>query len=57
MQQFPNTILVLNFRHLILTGYRISDDLQKAIDQGPIQQYFKKPFGPDLVDHEIQNNL
>ena len=28
----------------ILTGYEITDEIQEALDQGMIKQYFQKPF-------------
>jgi len=43
--------------YYILTGYEISDEIQNALDQGLIQQYFKKPFNIDEIDHIIQKNI
>ncbi len=40
-------------KYSILTGYDISDEIQDALDQELIFQYFRKPFQKELIIAEI----
>lgn len=39
----------------ILTGYEITDEIQKALDKGIIKRYFQKPFKMKEVEAVILN--
>jgi CheY-like chemotaxis protein len=41
----------------ILTGYEISSEIEKALQDGLILKYFQKPFKRVEIDSEIQKHL
>jgi two-component system response regulator (stage 0 sporulation protein F) len=38
----------------ILTGYDITEDIQKALDQGLINRYFRKPLNAKEISLSIE---
>lgn len=41
----------------ILTGFEITSEISKALDNGMIDKYFQKPFNMNLISLEIENIL
>lgn len=41
----------------ILTGFEITTEISKALDNGLIDKYFQKPFNINLISLEIENIL
>lgn len=41
----------------ILTGFEITSEISKALDNGLIDKYFQKPFNMNLISLEIENIL
>ncbi|MEX0982791.1 MAG: response regulator [Bacteroidales bacterium] len=41
----------------ILTGFEITEEIQKALDVGLIRRYFKKPFNINNISLEIDQAL
>lgn len=41
----------------ILTGFEITSEISKAMDNGLIDKYFQKPFNINLISLEIENIL
>ena len=46
-----------NIRFFILTGYEISEEIQKALNSGLIISYFKKPFVVTEIETSIKESL
>ena len=47
------THLSPNIKYYILTGFEITNQIQRALDVGLIRKYFKKPFDMDKLKKEI----
>ena len=43
--------------YFILTGFEITDEIQKALDSGLIRKYFRKPFNPNEIHSEIDKTV
>lgn len=43
--------------YYILTGYDISDEISKALQEGLIDKYFRKPFNMREIDFSIREAL
>jgi two-component system, response regulator, stage 0 sporulation protein F len=47
--EFPNIV------YFILTGYGLTEEISKAIDDNLINKYFSKPFDMKEIDLSIEN--
>ena len=45
-----------NIGYYILTGYGINNEIEKALDNGLILQYFKKPFDMKAIEEIIRSD-
>jgi YesN/AraC family two-component response regulator len=43
--------------YYILTGYDISDEISKALQEGLIDKYFRKPFNMREIDFSIREAM
>lgn len=44
-------------KYFIHTGYDVNEEIQKAIDSGLIQKYFRKPFNMSEIANSINEAL
>jgi two-component system, response regulator, stage 0 sporulation protein F len=50
-------VLFPDILYFILTGYEITPEIQRSLEQGIIAEYFQKPFNMKSIDLEITKRL